>query len=151
MKFLITPAPKGAYMTTTGAPVDILPTEHGKDYADESAFAAAFRLVPREAYAARQTGQYKLQQKFDADLRKGYHDTALNIIIAIEDADRRQFNDLELHLVRKAVPDDQSISIKLFDGSLHHITRVQFHELLIRAGDYYLSLWSALQQKKSAL
>jgi len=46
---------------------------------------------------------------------------------------------------------DQPVTIKLLDGSLHLITRGQFHELLILAGDYYLSLWSTLQQKKAAL
>ena len=151
MKFLITPAPKGAYMIETGNPVDIQPAEHGKDYADEAAFTAAFKLLPREAYAARQTALAKLQQKFDDDLAKGYHDTALGITIAIEDADRRQFNDLDTHLGRKGAPDDATITIKLLDGSLHLLTRGEFHELLIHAGDYYLALWTDLQQKKAAL
>ena len=151
MKFLITPAPKGAYMTANGAPVNIAPTEHGKNYADEAAFATAFKLVPRETYAARQTALAKLQGKFDVDLSKGYHDTALAITIAIEYADRRQFNDLDTHLARKCAPGDFQITIKLLDGTLHSITCAEFHELIIRAGDCYLALWTDLQQKKAAL
>ena len=151
MKFLITPAPKGAYMTDAGTAVDITPAEHGKDYADEVAFATAFKLLPRAAYAAKQTALAGLQKKFEDDLAKGYHDTALGITIAIEDADRRQFNDLETHLTRKAVPDDFQITIKLLDGALHALTCADFRQLIIRAGDYYLALWTDLQQKKAAL
>ena len=151
MKFLITPAPKGAYMTDAGTAVNITPAEHGKDYADEAAFAAAFKLMRRETYAARQTALAKLQQKFDDDLAKGYRDTALDLTIAIEDADRRQFNDLDTHLARKGVPDEASITIRLLDGSLHQLTRGEFHQLIIRAGDYYLALWTDLQQKKAAV
>ena len=151
MKFLITPAPKGAYMTKAGNPMDIQPAEHGKDYADEAAFVTAFKLVPREAYAARQTALAELQRKFEATMAKGYNDTALGVTIGIEDADHRQFNDLDTHLARKGAPGDASITIKLLDGSLHTLTRGEFHELLIRAGDYYLALWTDLQHKKSAL
>ena len=150
MKFLITPAPKGAYMTDAGNSVDITQAEHGKDYADEAVFAAAFNLLPRAAYATRQTALAKLQQKFDEDLAKGYHDTALGITIAIEDADRRQFNDLDTHLSRKGAGDDATITIKLLDGTLHALTCADFHQLIIRAGDYYLALWTDLQQKKAA-
>ena len=124
---------------------------HGKDYADEAAFATAFKLTARAAYAEKQTALAKLQRKFEADLVKGYADKELGISIAIGDADRQQFNDLEQHLTRKSVADDQPVAIKLLDGSLRQITRGQFHQLLIRAGDYYLSLWSSLQQKKAAL
>ena len=151
MKFLITPAPKGAYMTATGTSVDIAPAEPGKDYADETAFAAAFNLLTRAAYATRQTALAKLQEEFDEDLAKGYHDTALGITIAIEDADRRQFNDLDTHLTRKGEPGDFQITIKLLDGMLHSITCADFHQQIIRAGDYYLALWTDLQQKKAAL
>ena len=151
MKYLITPTPKGAYMTVAGVPVDIVPAEHGKDYADETAFASAFKLVTRDAYAAKQTALAKLQRQFEVDLAKGYKDEELGITIAITDGDRQQFNDLEQHLIRKSVADEQPVGIKLLDGSLHQLTRGQFHQLLIRAGDYYLSLWSNLQQKKSAL
>lgn len=138
-------------MTGAGIPVDIVPAEHGKDYADETAFASAFKLVTRDAYAAKQTALSKLQRQFEADLAKGYTDKEPGITIAIGDGDRQQFNDLEQHLTRKAVADDQLVAIKLLDGSLHQVTRGQFHQLLICAGDYYLSLWSNLQQKKSAL
>jgi len=151
MKFLITPAPKGAYMTDAGNPVDITHAEHGKDYADEAAFAAAFKLLPRAAYAARQTALAGLQRKFEEDLAKGYHDTALGITIAMEDADRRQFNDLDTHLTRKGAPGDFQIAIKLLDGTLHSLTCADFHQLIIRAGDYYLALWTDLQQKKAPL
>jgi hypothetical protein len=151
MKYLITPNPNGTYMTNSGAPVDIAVAEHGKDYADEAAFAAAFKLVPREAYAARQTALAKLQHTFDEDLAKGYRDATLGISIAIEDADRQQFNDLDAHLTRKAAPNDQPVTIKLLDGTIHTLTCADFHQLIIRAGDYYLALWSALQQKKAAL
>lgn len=151
MKFLITPNSKGAYMTEAGNPVDITPAEHGKDYADEATFAAAFKLTLRAAYAARQTALAKLQHTFDENLAKGYHDTVLGITIAIEDADRRQFNDLDTHLTRKGTPDDATITIKLLDGTLHTLTCADFHQLIIRAGDYYLSLWSDLQQQKAAL
>ena len=151
MKYLITPTPKGAYMTGAGVPVDIVPTEHGKDYADEAAFASAFKLMARGAYAQKQTALANLQKEFVAYLAKGYADKDLCITIAIADGDRQQFNDLEQHLTRKAVADEQPVGIKLLDGSLHQLTRGQFHQLLIRAGDYYLSLWSNLQQKKSAL
>ena len=151
MKFLITPTPKGVYMTDAGNPVDITPADHGKDYADEAAFAAAFKLRSREAHAARQTALAKLQKEFEAALAKGYHDATFGITMAIEDADRRQFNDLDTHLARKGVGDDATITIKLLDGSLHPLTRGEFHELLIRAGDYYLALWTDLQQKKAAL
>ena len=151
MKFLITPNPKGAYVTFAGISVDITASDHGKDYADEAAFATAFKLTTRAAYAEKQTAQAKLQKEFEADLAKGYADKELGITIAIADGDRQQFNDLEQHFTRKAVPDDQPVTIKLLDGSLHQITRGQFHELLILAGDYYLSLWSTLQQKKAAL
>ena len=151
MKFLITPAPKGAYMTETGNPVDIQPADHGKDYVDEVAFAAAFNLLPRAAYAAKQTALAGLQKKFDDDLAKGYHDSALGITIAIEDADRRQFNDLDTHLTRKGVADDFQITIKILDGTLHALTCADFHQLIIRAGDYYLALWTDLQQSKAAL
>jgi len=151
MKFIITPAPKGAYMTATGVPVDITPAEHDKEYADETAFAAAFKLLPRAAFAARQTSLAKLQQKFDEDLAKGYHDTELGITIAIEDADRRQFNDLDTHLTRKCAPSDFQITIKMLDGTLHSLTCADFHQLIIRAGDYYLALWTDLQQKKALL
>ena len=138
-------------MTEIGNPVDIQPANHGKDYADEAAFAAAFKLLPRAAYAAKQTAVAKLQKEFEAALTKGYHDTALGITIAIEDTDRQQFNDLDTHLARKGVPDDAAITIKLLDGSLHPLTRGEFHQLLIRAGDYYLGLWTDLQQKKAVL
>lgn len=151
MKFLITPNPKGAYITPNGTSIDITSSDHGKDYADEAAFAAAFKLMARDAYAQKQTATAKLQKEFESDLAKGYADKELGFTIAIEDVDRRQFNDLEQHLVRKAVPDDQPVTIKLLDSGLHQITRGQFRQLLIRAGDYYLSLWSALQQKKAAL
>ncbi|XHR29796.1 MAG: hypothetical protein ACFUZC_04425 [Chthoniobacteraceae bacterium] len=151
MKFQITPAPKGAYMTDTGAPVDILPSEHGKDYADEVTFSAALKLTLRAAYAARQTDLAKLQQEFDENLAKGYHDATLGITIAIEDADRRQFNDLDTHLTRKGTMDNATITIKLMDGTLHTIAYGDFHQLIIRAGDYYLALWTALQQQKAAL
>ncbi|XHR30427.1 MAG: hypothetical protein ACFUZC_07660 [Chthoniobacteraceae bacterium] len=150
-KYLIVPNLKGAYVTSTGVPVDIAASDHGKDYADEAAFAAAFNLTTKDAYAAKQTALAKLQKDFEADLAKGYVDKELGITIAIGDSDRQQFNDLEQHLIRKAVPDNQAVTIKALDGSLHQITRVQFHELLIRAGDYYLSLWGTLQQKKAAL
>ena len=151
MKFLIVPDPKGSYVTPTGVPVDIQSSEHGKDYADEAAFSTAFKLTAKDAFAARQTALAKLQKEFEADLAKGFVDKDLGITIAIGDGDRQQFNDLEQHLSRKVVPDGQPITIKLLDGSLHQITRGQFHQLLIRAGDYYLSLWSNLQQKKIAL
>lgn len=151
MKFLITLAPKGAYMTDAGTAVDITPAEHGKDYADELAFAAAFKLLPSAAYAARQTAFAKLQTKFDDDLTKGYRDAALAITIAIEDADRRQFNDLDAHLARKGAPGDFQITIKLLNGTLHNLTCGDFHQLIIRAGDYYLALWTDLQQTKAAL
>ena len=151
MKFLIIPNPKGSYVTPAGVPVDVVASEHGKDYADEGAFSAAFKLTARVAYAEKQIARAKLQKEFEADLAKGYSDKELGISIAIGDGDRQQFNDLEQHLARKAVPDDQPVTIKLLDGSLRQITRVQFHELLIHAGDYYLSLWSSLQQKKAAL
>ena len=150
MKFLIVPNQKGSYVTPTGVPVDIQSSEHGKDYADESAFATAFKLTAKDVFAARQTTLGKLQRDFESDLAKGYADKDLGITIAIGDGDRQQFNDLEQHLSRKAVPDNQLIIIKLLDGSLHQITRGQFHQLLIRAGDYYLTLWSNLQQKKIA-
>jgi hypothetical protein len=151
MKFLILPNPKGAYVTPAGVPVDVAASEHGKDYADEAAFAAAFKLTARVAYAERQTALAKLQKEFEADLAKGYSDKELGVAIAISDADRQQFNDLEQHLTRKSVADDQPVAIKLLDGSLRQITRCQFHQLIIRAGDYYLSQWSSLQQKKAAL
>jgi hypothetical protein len=151
MKFLINPNPKGTYMTTSGLSVDVIPSDHGRDYADEAAFAAAFKLTARDAYAQKQTALAKLQKEFESDLAKGYADKELGITIAIGDGDRQQFNDLEQHLTRKAVADDQPVAIKLLDGSPHQITRGQFHQLLIRAGDCYLSLWSNLQQKKAAL
>ena len=151
MKFLITTAPKGAYMTEAGNPVDVTPAEHGKDYADEAAFAAAFKLLPRAAYAARQTALAKLQQKFEEGLAKGYRDTALGITIALEDADRRQFNDLDTHLTRKGASGGFQITIKLLDGTLHALTCADFHQLIIRAGDYYLALWIDLQQQKAVL
>ncbi|XHR30518.1 MAG: hypothetical protein ACFUZC_08135 [Chthoniobacteraceae bacterium] len=151
MKFLITPNSKGAYMTAGGIPVDIVSSDHGKDYADEAAFAAAFKLTAKDAYTKMQTALTKLQKEFETDLAKGYADKELGLTIAIEDGDRQQFNDLEQHLVRKAVSDDQTMTIKLLDGSLYQITRGQFHQLLIRAGDYYLSLWNTMQQKKSVL
>ena len=138
-------------MTEAGNPVNIQPSEHGKDYADEAAFAAAFKLLPRGAYAAQQTALAEFQRKFEAVIAKGYHDTALGITIAIEDTDRQQFNDLDTHLARKGTPDDAMITVKLLDGSLHPLARGEFHELLIRAGDYYLALWTDLQQKKAAL
>jgi hypothetical protein len=150
MKFLITSNPKGAYITEAGNPVDITPAEHGKDYADEAAFASAFKLLPREVYAARQSALAELQRKFEGALAKGYHDVELGVTIAIGDVDRRQFNDLDTHLARKGVPDDAPITIKLLDGSLHLLTRGEFHSLLIHAGDYYLALWTDLQQKKAA-
>lgn len=151
MKFLIVPNPKGTYVTSAGFPVNIAPSEHGKDYADEATFATAFKLTTEDAYAQKQTALAKLQKEFEADLAKGYADKDLGVTIAIADGDRQQFNDLEQHLSRKAVADDEPVTIKLLDGSLHQITRGQFHQLLIRAGDYYLSLWSTLQQKKSTL
>ena len=151
MKFLITPAPKGAYMTDAGNSVDITQAEHGKDSADEAAFAGAFKLLPRAAHAARQTALAGLQMKFDETLAKGYRDTALGITIAMEDADRRQFNDLDTHLARKGAPGDFQITIKLLDGTLHALTCADFHQLIIRAGDYYLALWTDLQQSKAAL
>ena len=80
-----------------------------------------------------------------------YRDTALGITIAIEDADRRQFNDLDTHLTRKDAPGDFQITIKLLDGTLHTLTCADFHQLIIRAGDYHLALWTALQQKNAAL
>jgi len=138
-------------MTANGTPVDIVPADHGKDYADEAAFAAAFKLMPRAAYAARQTALAKLQHTFDESLAKGYHDVALGITIAIEDADRWQFNDLDTHPTRKGAGDDFQITIKLLDGTLHTLTCADFHQLIIRAGDYYLALWSDLQQKNAAL
>ena len=137
-------------MTDTGNPVDIAPAEHGKDYSDEAAFAAAFKLTAKDAYAAKQTALAKLEKDFEADLSKGYADKELGIVIAIGDGDRQQFNDLEQHLTRKAVPDDQPVTIKLLDGSLHQVTRGQFHQLVIRAGDYYLSRWNDRQQKMIA-
>jgi len=103
MKFLIVPNPKGAYVTPAGVPVDIQSSEHGKDYADENAFAVAFKLTTKDAFAARQTAQSKLQREFEADLAKGYADKDLGVNIAIGDGDRQQFNDLEQHLARKAV------------------------------------------------
>lgn len=151
MKFLITPNPKGAYMTPNGTPVNITPSDHGKDYADEATFAATFKLTARDVYAQRQTTLAKLQKEFESDLAKGYADKELGITIAIEDADRQQFNDLEQHLTRKSTVDDDPVTIKALDGNLHQITRGQFRQLLIRAGDYYLSLWGTLQQKKAAL
>jgi hypothetical protein len=151
MKFLIIPNSKGTYVTPAGIPVDVVASEHGKDYADEPAFASAFKLIARDAYAKKQTALAKLQKEFEADLAKGYTDKELGITIAIEDGDRQQFNDLEQHLTRKVVADDQPVAIKLLNGSLRQITRSQFHQLLIRAGDYYLSLWGSLQQKKAAL
>jgi hypothetical protein len=151
MKFLITPNSKGAYMTPNGTPVDIAPSDHGKEYADEAAFSAAFKLTARDAYAQKQTALAKLQKEFESDLAKGYADKELGITIAIGDADRQQFNDLEQHLTRKSAADDASVTIKALDGNLHQITRGQFRELLIRAGDYYLSLWNTLQQKKADL
>ena len=138
-------------MTETSNPVDIQPADHGKDYVDEAAFAAAFKLLPRAAYAARQTALAGLQKKFDDALAKGYHDTILGITIAIEDADRRQFNDLDTHLTRKSTPSDFQITIKLLDGTLHNLACADFHQLIIRAGDYYLALWTDLQQKKATL
>lgn len=138
-------------MTANGTPVDIVPADHGKDYADEAAFAAAFKLMPRAACAARLTALAKFQHTFDESLSKGYHDVALGITIAIEDADRRQFNDLDTHLTRKGAGDDFQITIKLLDGTLHTLTCADFHQLIIRAGDYYLALWSDLQQKNAAL
>ncbi|XHR27598.1 MAG: hypothetical protein ACFUZC_16860 [Chthoniobacteraceae bacterium] len=131
--------------------MDITPSDHGKDYADESAFAAAFKLIPRDAYAVKQTALAKLQKEFEASLVKGYADKDLGFTIAIEDGDRQQFNDLEQHLTRKSAADDDPVTIKALDGNLHQITRGQFRQLLIRAGDYYLSLWGTLQQKKADL
>lgn len=150
-KFLIVPNPKGAYVTSTGIPVDIVPAEHGRDYADETAFASAFNLTAKDAYAQKQTALAKLQKEFEADLAKGYTNKDLGFTIAIEDGDRQQFNDLEQHLTRKAAADDESVTLKAIDGNLHQITRGQFRQLLICAGDYYLSLWSTLQQQKAAL
>ena len=138
-------------MTPKGTPVDIAPSDHGKDYADEASFAAAFKLTAKDAYAAKQTAVAKLQKEFESDLAKGYADKELGITIAIEDGDRQQFNDMEQHLTRKSASDDAPVTIKALDGSLHQITRAQFRQLLIRAGDYYLSLWGTLQQKKAAL
>jgi hypothetical protein len=151
MKFLITHNPKGAYMTPNGTSVDITPSDHGKDYADEATFAATFNLMARDAYAQKQTALAKLQKEFEADLAKGYADKELGLTIAIGDGDRQQFNDLEQHLTRKSAADDAPVTIKAIDGSLHQITRGQFRQLLIRAGDYYLSLWGTLQQKKAVL
>ncbi len=151
MKYLIIPSPNGVYVTSAGIPVNILPSEHGREYADEATFATAFKLMPKDTYAAKQTALAKLQKDFETDLSKGYADTELGITIAIEDGDRQQFNDLEQHLTRKAAPDDQLVTIKALGGSLNQISRGQFRQLMVRAGDYYIFLWSTLQQKKAAL
>ena len=145
MKFLIQEDPKGAYTMPNGVPVNVVPADHGKDYADQAAFLSAFKIVTRDAYIATQTAISKAKAAFDAALKKGYSDTTLAISIAIEDEDRAQFDALETHLTRKAEPDDTVITIKLLDGTPHQLTCGQFRDLVIRAGDYYLSLWTSLQ------
>lgn len=145
MRYLVQPTAPGDYFTKGGATVSLVPAEHGKDYADEAAAAAALHLTVRALYVARQTKFAELQRAFDATIAAGFTDSGpvgTGGTYALDDDSRTSFHQLLGVMQASGAADDAAIGwgdaqhavngILDIAGGVHELTYGQYKAFLDR-------------------
>ena len=157
MKFSITPSAKGNYVTPSGAPVSVAPAEYGKDYADEAAFTAEFKLVPKALHDARETKLAALQKGYEDALQKGV--AAGGITLDASEKAQTDFNHLItlLREVEELLPQDAREAFRASEqtvtdaaGALHQLSVSALRALIVGYGQSIYALRAALMEKVAA-
>jgi hypothetical protein len=159
MKFSVTPNPKGAFAASSGRRVTISPAANGKDFADQAAFAAAYRLLDYTLYQARQTALGKAQADYEKTITKGI--TVNEITFAAQDSDRAAFTQLMtlLREAEEAQPDDAAkatfrasqYTVTDIDGAPHSLAVDQIRAAIIQYGNAINGLWASFAEKKASI
>lgn len=159
MKFQVIPSASGNYMTANGSTASIFPAQSGRDYADEAAFAAAMKLVPRDLYIARETKLNSLQSAFEKQCSAGA--TANGITLDLTTDSRATLDEFASHESRRlqVAADDAAraaIRAEMFaltdvHGVAHPMSIGDCLAVIVAAGEIYKEWWAALAQKRAAV
>ena len=161
MKFQITPNAKGRYVTSTGANVEIAACAHGKDYADEAAFAAALKLTSLALIAARERKANELQIAFEKQCGDGAEVSVLGHTFRLlcDDAGRSALDEFRSHEIARlamAVDDAARTAIRAEPFALRDVAG-RFHAMsigdaitvIISVGETYKTWWVSQAQKQA--